>query len=76
MASDTQRSRRCDAQPFDHDEWLYELKVDGFRALAYLTPGKPAVLVSRRGHVYKAFQPLCEALGHALPIPVVLETAR
>jgi len=39
------------AQRFDHHEWVFELKVDGFRALAYMTPGKTAVLVSRRGHV-------------------------
>jgi ATP-dependent DNA ligase len=23
-------------EPFDHDEWIYELKLDGFRALAFI----------------------------------------
>jgi ATP-dependent DNA ligase len=23
-------------QPFDHPDWLFEVKYDGFRALAYL----------------------------------------
>ena len=26
-------------QPFDHAEWMFELKLDGFRALAYLESG-------------------------------------
>jgi len=25
-------------RPFDHPDWLFELKYDGFRALAYVTP--------------------------------------
>jgi len=24
------------AEPFDHPEWLFELKYDGFRALAHI----------------------------------------
>jgi ATP-dependent DNA ligase len=24
------------AQPFDHPDWLFELKLDGFRALAHI----------------------------------------
>jgi bifunctional non-homologous end joining protein LigD len=40
--------------PFDHDDWLFELKYDGFRALAYLT-GDRCELISRKGNVYKAF---------------------
>jgi hypothetical protein len=31
-------SRRAD--PFDSDLYTYELKVDGFRALAYLEDGR------------------------------------
>jgi ATP-dependent DNA ligase len=23
-------------QPFNHDDWIFELKYDGFRALAYI----------------------------------------
>jgi bifunctional non-homologous end joining protein LigD len=48
-------------EPFDHPEWLYEVKYDGFRALAYLESGT-ARLVSRKGNTYKSFPALCEAL--------------
>lgn len=27
-------------KPFDHPDWIYELKMDGFRCLAYVEPGK------------------------------------
>ena len=27
-------------KPFDHDDWLYEVKWDGYRALAFLNKGK------------------------------------
>jgi bifunctional non-homologous end joining protein LigD len=27
-------------EPFDHPDWLYEVKFDGFRALAYIEDGK------------------------------------
>jgi ATP-dependent DNA ligase len=37
---------------FDHPEWLFELKHDGFRALAHVE-GHRCTLVSRRGHVYQ-----------------------
>ncbi len=39
-------------EPFDHPEWLWELKWDGFRALAFIE-GHECRLVSRRGHTYK-----------------------
>ncbi len=32
--------------PFDHPDWIFELKYDGFRALAYVQNGA-AWLVSR-----------------------------
>jgi len=38
--------------PFDHAAWIFELKLDGFRELAYVEDGV-CRLVSRRGHVYK-----------------------
>ena len=46
------------AEPFDHPEWLFEAKYDGFRALAYVSRGT-VKLVSRKGIVYKAFGDLC-----------------
>ena len=56
-------SRR--AQPFDHPEWVYEIKHDGFRALAYVKAGQ-CQLVSRKGYVYKRFVPLAEQIARSL----------
>ena len=53
------------SQPFDHEEWLFELKYDGFRARAEISDGK-AQLFSRRGHLYKAWPGLCAAIGRDL----------
>jgi bifunctional non-homologous end joining protein LigD len=47
-------------EPFDLPEWLFELKYDGFRALA--TVGALTCLVSRHQHVYKQYTDLCAAL--------------
>jgi hypothetical protein len=49
-------------QPFDHPNWLFEVKYDGFRALAYMERGAVR-LVSRKGNTYKSFPTLCQALG-------------
>jgi bifunctional non-homologous end joining protein LigD len=49
-------------EPFDHPDWIFELKHDGFRGVAYIS-GAPCQLVSRNGNVFKNFKPLCEALG-------------
>ena len=49
-------------QPFDHPDFLFELKHDGFRALAYISDGK-CELVSRHGHAYKSFMELKNGLG-------------
>jgi len=44
-------------QPFDHPDFLFELKHDGFRALAHVWDGK-CELVSRKRNAYKSFQTL------------------
>jgi len=36
-------------RPFDDDEWVYELKLDGYRMLAWASDGK-AGLLTRNGH--------------------------
>ena len=41
-------------RPFDGSGWLFELKYDGFRALAYLERGT-CRLVSRNGHAFSSF---------------------
>jgi hypothetical protein len=46
--------------PFDHPDWLFELKHDGFRALAHVE-GHRCTLVSRRQHVYKQYPMLLDA---------------
>jgi bifunctional non-homologous end joining protein LigD len=52
-------------EPFDHPDWLYELKHDGFRALAIIQ-GHRCTLVSRRGYVFKQFPQLAEELAHTV----------
>src|SRR5215475_5372286 len=50
-------------QPFDHPDWLYEIKFDGFRTLAYVENGK-CRLVSRRRHEYRTFHELCASIAN------------
>jgi bifunctional non-homologous end joining protein LigD len=38
-------------QPFDHAEWIFVLKLDGFRALAYIENGEGR-LVSGNGNTF------------------------
>jgi len=49
-------------RPFDHPEFLFELKHDGFRALAHVWDGH-CELISRRRHSYKSFQELRDNLA-------------
>ena len=52
-------------EPFDDPAWAFELKYDGFRALAFV--GRDGVhFVSRNGHVYRQFEPLALALRSEL----------
>jgi bifunctional non-homologous end joining protein LigD len=37
--------------PFDHPEWIFELKYDGFRSLAVIHDGR-CELISRNGHPF------------------------
>ena len=56
-------SRR--SEPFDSDEFVYELKIDGFRALAYVEDGQ-CDLISRNGNTFKSFPGLCQGLARDL----------
>ena len=49
-------------EPFDDPDFLFELKHDGFRALAYISEGH-CELVSRRRNRYKSFQELRNRLA-------------
>ncbi len=51
--------------PFDDADFLYEVKFDGFRALAYVQNGH-CELVSRKGHVYRRFADLCQSMANDL----------
>src|SRR5262249_9756752 len=52
-------------EPFDHPEWLFELKHDGFRALAFANGGGTR-LVSRRGLEYRRFDDLYSEMSLGL----------
>src|SRR6058998_40187 len=49
-------------QPFDSDAFIYELKIDGFRALARIADGR-GELVSRNGNVFRGFKELATWLA-------------
>jgi bifunctional non-homologous end joining protein LigD len=50
-------------KPFSDPDWFFEIKWDGFRALAYVEHGK-CKLISRNGNEFKSFP----ALNLALPL--------
>jgi ATP-dependent DNA ligase len=50
------------AKPFNDPDYIFELKHDGFRALAYVEEGK-CRLVSRNSNLFKSFTSLKESLG-------------
>ncbi|PYX58220.1 MAG: hypothetical protein DMG76_09835 [Acidobacteria bacterium] len=54
------------AAPFDDSDWLFELKYDGFRALAVIEYGG-AQLLSRNGHPFASFADLGKQIAAALP---------
>ena len=47
--------------PFDHPEWVFELKYDGFRSLAIIQSGR-CELISRNGHPFNSFSDLRKGL--------------
>ena len=54
------------AAPFDDPAWIFELKYDGFRALAVIEHGG-AQLLSRNGHPLASFSALAESISDSLP---------
>src|SRR5207244_1979852 len=54
------------AAPFDDPDWIFELKYDGFRALAIVEHGR-AQLLSRNGHPFASFSALAESISDSLP---------
>jgi bifunctional non-homologous end joining protein LigD len=50
-------------KPFDDPDWIFETKWDGFRAVAFVEPGK-AKLYSRNGlDISRKYPSICEALA-------------
>src|SRR6202165_262762 len=47
--------------PFDHPEYVFELKYDGFRSLAVIHGGRTE-LISRNGHPFNSFDILRKAM--------------
>src|SRR5204863_9714989 len=60
-------------KPFDHPEWLFELKYDGFRALARVERNK-CQRTSRNGHQFASFSDLEGSIASSLaPDRVILD---
>lgn len=54
-------------KPFDAEAFVFEPKMDGFRALAYVE-GHHCRLVSRNGHRFKSWPQLAEEVAHAVRV--------
>ena len=54
-------------EPFDSDQFIYELKVDGFRALAHIDSGK-GQLISRNGNTFRGFADLADSIAKHLRV--------
>jgi bifunctional non-homologous end joining protein LigD len=61
------------ADSFDDVDWVFELKHDGFRALAHVERHQ-GTLVSRRGHIYRQWPMLETEIAYAVrPMSCVLD---
>lgn len=58
-------SRR--SEPFDSDDYIVELKIDGFRSLAYIENGH-CDLVSRNGNTFRQFKDLAQWMAEHLRV--------
>jgi bifunctional non-homologous end joining protein LigD len=58
-------SRR--SEPFDSDQFIYELKIDGFRALAHIEDGN-GELISRNGNTFRGFADLATWIAEHLRV--------
>jgi bifunctional non-homologous end joining protein LigD len=58
--------------PFDHPDWIFELKYDGFRSLAVIQNGRTQ-LISRNGNPFNAFEELRKGLTLSLHGKTVLD---
>jgi bifunctional non-homologous end joining protein LigD len=58
--------------PFDHPEWIFELKYDGFRSLTVIQNGRTQ-LISRNGNPFNSFADLRKGLTLPLARKTVLD---
>ena len=58
-------------EPFDHPDWLFEIKYDGFRVLAYID--RDCRLVSRNNYTYKAYGELAAEVAGTVRKAAVLD---
>jgi bifunctional non-homologous end joining protein LigD len=58
--------------PFDHPEWIFELKYDGFRSLATIQNGR-CQLISRNGNPFSSFSALQRNLAPLYAEKTVLD---
>jgi bifunctional non-homologous end joining protein LigD len=54
-------------EPFSDPDWLFEIKYDGFRALAFID-GSGVRLISRNGNRFSSFDPLCQSIMFFLSV--------
>jgi bifunctional non-homologous end joining protein LigD len=54
---------RRQTQPFDDPDWIYEIKHDGFRALAVIE-GNTCRFASRKNHTFVGYQEPVSAVAH------------
>jgi bifunctional non-homologous end joining protein LigD len=60
-------------EPFDHWSFVFEPKIDGFRALAYVRGGN-CELVSRNGYPFKSWPSLCRDIArHIRAVSAVID---
>src|SRR5215218_8749451 len=50
-------------EAFDHPDFIFEPKIDGFRALAYIE-GHRCTPMSRTRHAFKSWPQLAEEIAH------------
>jgi hypothetical protein len=54
-------------EPFDSGDYIFELKIDGFRSLGYIENGQ-CDLVSRNGNTFRNFKDLAQWIGGNLRV--------
>jgi len=58
--------------PFDHPDWVFELKYDGFRSLVVIQNGRNE-LISRNGNSFQSFEALRRQLKSPYAGKIVLD---